>query len=67
MSETYNVKSVGLSKKYIKYRKKRILYLRDKLKMPWYKIARTFHLGYYSAQRIYQEAKSEQEKKDGQC
>jgi len=65
MVKKYYVKTVGLSKKYIKYRKKRILYLRDKLKMPWYKIAGIFHLGYYSAQRIYQEAKGEQEKKDG--
>lgn len=62
------VKTVGLSDKYKNYRKKRILYLRDKLKMPWYKVARIFHLGYNSAKRIYREAKDEQEKKkDGQC
>lgn len=60
------VKTVGLSEKYIKYRKKRILYLRDRREMPWYKIARMFHLGYNSAERIYQEAKSEQEKKKKQ-
>ena len=57
------VKTVGLSDKYKKYRKKRILYLRDEIKMPWYKLARVFHLGYDSVKRIYQEAKSEQEKR----
>jgi len=65
MIEPYNIKSVGLSEKYIKYRKKRILFLRDELKMPWYKLAGMFHLGYDTVRRIYQEAKSEQEKKDG--
>jgi len=59
------VKTVGLSEKYIEYRKKRIVYLRDKAKMPWYKIAGLLHLGDPTAKRIYQEAKSEQEKKDG--
>lgn len=63
MSKKYNVKSVGLSEKYIEHRKKRIVYLRDKIKMPWYKIAGLMHLGYPIAKRIYQEAKSEQKKR----
>jgi len=60
------VKTVGLSDKYKKYRKKRILYLRDEIKIPWYKLAGMFHVGYNTVKQIYQEAKSEQEAKKKQ-
>lgn len=66
MTKKYNIKSVGLSEKYKKFRKKRILYLRDEVDPPisWYRIAKRFHIGSPTAVKLYEEAKSEQKQRE---
>jgi len=57
-----NIKSVGLSKKYKNYRKRRIIYMRDVAEesVPWNAIAERFGITTGTAQNIYKRAKDEQ-------
>lgn len=62
-------KSVGLTKKYKDYRKKRIVHLREKCvghPLDWNKIAERFGITPAAVQYIYNKAKDEQKKKEEQ-
>jgi len=55
--------SVGLSEKYLAWRRKRVLYLRDVGKVTWGVVMARLDIGHKLAKKIYLEAKKEEQQK----